>query len=156
ATPGRLHVSLARLALADGIPVLVEKPVAMTAAEAETLAPLAATSRGFLLPGHILRFSAIHRAFVDIARSPEIGPILSMTARRHRDDSHAARYADDPVLMTMIHDIDLALWITGAGVGDVLAFRRPEGQRRSETLMTAVGAAGAVWRLATAWTFPTS
>jgi predicted dehydrogenase len=57
-------------------------------------------------------------------------------------------------LMTMIHDIDLALWITAAGIDDVLALRRPAGAQRSETLMTARGTHGVVWRLSTAWTFP--
>jgi predicted dehydrogenase len=155
ATPGPTHAAIARHALALGIPVLVEKPVAMNAAEAKPLAMAAAASGSFVLPGHILRFSAAHRRLVVIARSDAVGPILSVTARRHRDDSHARRYADDPVLMTMVHDIDLALWLTGTIPGAVLATRRPAGISRSETLMTGTSASGAVWRLATAWTFPT-
>ena len=154
ATPGSTHVALAVHALDLGMPVVVEKPVAVNRAEAASLIEAEARSSGFVLPGHILRFSEPHRQFVEIAQSDEIGPILSVTARRHRDDSHALRYSDDPVLMTMIHDIDLALWITGAGVEDVLAFRRPSGAQRSETLMTARGTRGGVWRLSTAWTFP--
>ena len=154
ATPGATHVPLARHALGLGIPVLVEKPVALTAAEAGLLVEAERQSGAFVLPGHILRFSEPYRQLVEIARSPEIGRILSVTARRHRDDSHAVRYREDPVLMTMIHDIDLAIWITGAAAGDVVASRRPVGTSRSETLMTGTGAGGAVWRLSTAWTFP--
>ena len=154
ATPGSTHVGLAVHALELGMPVLVEKPVAVSRAEAASLLDAEAGSSAFVLPGHILRFSEPHRQLVAIAQSDEVGPILSVTARRHRDDSHAVRYSDDPVLMTMIHDIDLALWITGAGIEDVLALRRPAGGQRSETLMTAQGAHGAVWRLSTAWTFP--
>ena len=38
-----------------------------------------------------------------------------MNSRRYRDDSHAVRYPDDdPVLMTLIHDIDIAQWVTGS------------------------------------------
>jgi predicted dehydrogenase len=155
ATPGQTHLALARHALGLGVPVLVEKPVAMTAAEAAALAAAEAASAGFVLPGHILRFSDPHRQFAAIVRSDEIGPILSLTARRYRDDSHAARYPDiDPVLMTMIHDIDLAVWLTGAGAGEVSAMRRPTRAQRSATVLTARGATGAVWQLATAWTFP--
>jgi predicted dehydrogenase len=92
---------------------------------------------------------------VEIAHSDAIGPILSVASRRHRDDSHAARYADiDPVLMTMIHDIDLAVWITGATVNEVFALRRPVGKQRSDTVMVAGNSKGAIWRLHTAWTFP--
>jgi predicted dehydrogenase len=155
ATPGPAHLSLARHALELGIPVLVEKPVAMSAAEAALLAEAEARSRAFVLPGHILRFSAPHRRLVEIARSAAIGPIVSVTARRHRDDSHAHCYAEDPVLMTMVHDIDLALWITGTVPDEVLAYRRPAGVQRSETLMMGARTGGAVWRLTTAWTFPT-
>ncbi len=156
ATPGPTHVTLARYALAAGIPVLVEKPVAMTAAEASVLVEAEKhSSGGFIVPGHVLRFSESHRRMVDIARSTEVGPILSVTARRHRDDSHAVRYTEDPVLMTMIHDIDLALWISGASPQTVLAYRRPSGTSRSITLATMSKDAGPVWQLETAWTFPT-
>jgi len=115
-----------------------------------------ATGSAFILPGHVLRFSEAHRHFVAIARSNEVGPILSVTARRHRDDDHARRYVEDPVLMTMVHDIDLAIWLTGSGTGatNVLACRRPPGTSRSETLATVELGSEAVWRLATAWTFP--
>lgn len=156
ATPGPTHVGLAGHALGLGIPVLVEKPVAMSSAEASALADAASSSAAFVLPGHVLRFSEPHRQLVAIARSEEIGPILSVTARRHRDESHAVRYAEDPVLMTMIHDIDLAMCITGRGAGpaQVFATRRPPDTARSETLATVAFGSGAVWRLATAWTFP--
>lgn len=154
ATPGSTHAALASHALGLDISVLVEKPVATTAAQAASLGEAEARSKGFVLPGHILRFSEPHRRFVEIAQSDGIGTLLSVTARRHRDVGHAVRYREDPVLMTMIHDIDLALWITGAGIEDVLALRNPAGASRSETIMTARGVRGAVWRLATAWTFP--
>ena len=154
-TPGHTHVALASRALALGIAVLVEKPVALTVAGAKSLASAEAASTRFVLPGHILRFSDSHRRFVAIARSDAVGPILSVTARRHRDDSHAVRYPDiDPVLMTMIHDIDLAVWITGATAAEVFAVRRPEGKLRSDTFMVATDSKGAMWRLQTAWTFP--
>jgi predicted dehydrogenase len=155
ATPGDTHVALATCALALGISVLVEKPVAPTMAQADLLARAERASEAFALPGHILRFSEPHRTFVQIARSDEIGPILSVTARRHRDDSHALRYPDiDPMLMTMIHDIDLAVWITEAKAVEVFAIRSPTGLQRSQTFVTARDSKGAAWHLATAWTFP--
>lgn len=157
ATPGPTHVAIAANALEHGIPVLVEKPVAMTVADAAALADVNTATGGLVLPGHVLRFSEPHRRFVAIAHSDAIGPILSVTARRHRDDDHARRYREDPVLMTMIHDIDLALWITGtrSDAVRVLATRRPSGTSRSETLATIEHGSGPVWRLATAWTFTT-
>ncbi len=155
ATPGHTHLALAKAAAMRGIPVLVEKPVAMTAAEAALLAEADAKGPGFVLPGHVLRFSQPHRMIADIVTSGAIGRVLSFSSRRQRDDSHALRYRDiDPILMTMIHDTDLALWMTGASVSEVLAQRNPEFEQRSHTLMTARGLSGASWALTTAWTFP--
>ena len=154
ATPGSSHFALATHALALHIAVLVEKPVAVTAAQSRGIAEAEARSGAFVLPGHILRFSEPYRQFVELAGSKAVGTILSVTARRHRDEDHASRYSDDPVLMTMIHDIDLALWITGAGVTDVCALRQPADTPRSETIMLARGSNGAAWQLSAAWTFP--
>ncbi len=156
ATPGKTHVPLARQALALGIPALVEKPMAMTAADAAGLVEADAKSPAFILPGHVLRFSQPHRAIADIVKSGAIGRVVSLSARRYRDDSHALRYTDvDPIMMTMIHDIDLALWLTGASVSEVFAQRTPANERhRSHTLVSARGRNGASWSVATAWTFP--
>ncbi|WP_119269195.1 Gfo/Idh/MocA family protein [Taklimakanibacter deserti] len=154
ATPGQTHVPIAKQALERGIPVLVEKPMAMTAAEAATLVEREALSQAFILPGHVLRFSKPHRLIADIVGSGGIGRLLSLTARRYRDDSHALRYPDiDPIMMTMIHDIDLALWMAGAPVHEVLALRNPAHEQRAQTVVTARDRNGAAWTLATAWTF---
>ncbi len=158
ATPGATHVALARMALALGLPVLLEKPVGLSAADADALivAEAGAPDGAFVLPGHILRFSAPYRQVAAIVRSGEIGAVLSVTARNHRDESHAVRYPDiDPVLMTMVHDIDMALWITGGDIETAFAVRRPRATARSETLVTATDSTGAMWHFSNAWTYPT-
>lgn len=157
ATPGHTHVAIATAALERHIPVLLEKPVGLNAADADALIVAEARSEAFVLPGHILRFSSPYRRAVAIARSGELGAVLSVTGRNHRDDSHAVRYPDiDPVLMTMVHDIDLTLWITGGELQSVLALRRPRDTFRSETLITGWDSAGAMWHISNAWTVPTT
>lgn len=157
ATPGHTHVAIATAALDRDIPVLLEKPVGLTAADADALIAAEARSNAFVLPGHILRFSSPYRRTVAIAQSGELGAILSVTGRNHRDDTHAVRYPDiDPVLMTMVHDIDLTLWITGGELQSVLALRRPRDTFRSETLITGWDTAGAMWHISNAWTVPTT
>jgi predicted dehydrogenase len=105
--------------------------------------------------GHVLRFSRDHRVLVEMLRAGAVGDVLYINSRRYRDDSHAARYPDvDPILMTLIHDIDLAQWITGAGFDSVLALRSGGPGFRSITAVSATATTGAICELRTAWTFP--
>ena len=60
---------------------------------------------------------------------------------------------DDPVLMTMIHDIDLAQWVTGSDFRSVVARRSAGAGFRSMTTACAVTASGVICDLRTAWTF---
>jgi predicted dehydrogenase len=155
ATPAAAHEGITLDALARGLPVLVEKPVAPDPATARRLRDAAASSRGFLQPGHILRFSAPHRQLAGILRSGEIGDLVHVGSRRYRDAAHADRYPDvDPVLMTMIHDIDLALWFDGRVPVSARANRGPPGSGRSMTDAWLTGAAGTSWHLSTAWLHP--
>lgn len=155
ATPAAVHEPLAIEALRRNIPVLVEKPVADTAEAAARLCTAAASSRAFLQPGHILRFSTGHQALLGILRDGEVGSLLRFSSRRYRDASHAARYRDiDPVLMTLIHDIDLALWFDGSDVAKVHAHRGPSGQAASLTTVHVEANSGAQWQLSTAWLHP--
>ena len=124
ATPAASHVEICARALGRNLCVLLEKPVAPSAASAAPLLAAASVSKGFVLPGHVLRFSRDHARLVDIVRSGRIGEVIYLNSRRYRDDSHAVRYPHaDPVLMTLIHDIDLALWVAGSDFRSVLARR---------------------------------
>lgn len=155
ATPADAHAPLALAALENAIPVLVEKPVAPDTATMRKLCDAAKASRAFLLPGHILRFSAGHRQLRDVLAGGLIGSLLQFTSRRYRDRSHADRYTDiDSVLMTMIHDIDLALWFGNETARLTSAVRRPAGTSRSLTTACLEAASGAMWRLSTAWLHP--
>ena len=129
ATPAASHVEICVRALARNLCVLMEKPVAPSAADgAPLLHGRGARAPAFVLPGHVLRFSKDHVRLVEIVRSGRIGKVIYVNSRRYRDDSHALRYPDaDPVLMTLIHDIDLAQWVTGSAFRSVLA-RRSGGQ----------------------------
>jgi predicted dehydrogenase len=153
ATPAASHAAITLQAIAKRLGVLLEKPVTPGPAEAEGLAKAAADAGTLVLPGHVLRFSRDHRKLVEIAASGILGRILYIRSRRYRDDTHAARYRDtDPVLMTMIHDIDLALWIAGSPFRSARAWRSGGGFR-SLTTATAVTESGAICELQTAWTF---
>ena len=154
ASPSATHVEVAMLAIARGLGVLVEKPVAPNAALAARIAEAAERKGGFVLPGHVLRFSKDHQRLVDIVRSGQIGALRYVNSRRYRDDTHAVRYRDvDPVLMTMIHDIDLALWIAGSPFRMVRARRAGDDPFRSLTVASVATESGVICDLRTTWTF---
>ena len=69
ATPAASHVELCLRALGRNLAVLLEKPVAPSASQAAPLLAAARNSEGFVLPGHVLRFSQDHARMVGIVRS---------------------------------------------------------------------------------------
>ena len=156
ASPAATHAELCEAAIARGLAVLLEKPVSPNAARAALLWETAKKRDAFVLPGHVLRFSRDHRRLVEIAQSGQIGAIRYVNSRRYRDDSHAVRYRDvDPVLMTLIHDIDLAQWIAQSPFRSVYARRSGSDPFRSLTAANAATESGIICDLRTAWTFAT-
>lgn len=78
ATPPAFHVEQARLALAHGKPVLVEKPFAMNAAEAEALL---AEARAAGVPIFEAMHSRHHALWTLVGRLlPRLGPIMALDA----------------------------------------------------------------------------
>jgi predicted dehydrogenase len=154
ATPAVSHVEVSVRALNRNLCVLLEKPVAPSGSAAVPLLEAARDSAGFIMPAHVLRFSQDHIRMVETVRSGRIGEVLYVNSRRYRDDSHAVRYPnDDPVLMTMIHDIDIAQWVTGSDFHSIVA-RRSEGVGyRSMTAVSATSATGVICDLRSTWTF---
>lgn len=155
ATPARSHAGITLRAIAGRISVLLEKPVTMDAAEALHLAKAAVDAGVLVLPGHVLRFSRDHQTLAEITASGAIGRVLYISSRRYRDEAHVLRYPDiDPVLMTMIHDIDLVSWIARSPFRTVRAWRSGAEGACSLTAASAVTDSGVICDLRTAWTFP--
>jgi predicted dehydrogenase len=133
-TSGAAHLESTLAALSAGASVLLEKPVVTTAAEGATLRAAVDAAPGFVMPAHILRFAAPYRELRHRLGSGAIGPARALSFRRHRTLDHDTRFADvHPVLMTMIHDLDLALWLTGATPARVTA-RQVEVAGRAQPL----------------------
>lgn len=103
AAPAEAHYALALRALEAGRHVLVEKPMAATLDQADALAA-AAVARGVILQvGHLLRFSAEHKAISSRMQRP-----LYIEATRIAP--YKPRGTDVSVILDlMIHDLDLVL-----------------------------------------------
>lgn len=148
------HMELARYAALRGCRVLLEKPVATSAAQ---LADLPAAAAELILPGHVLRFDPVHRRLHEHVSAGAIGRVTAISASRNRASWHVNRYPDShPALLTAVHDIDLAVWITGSTATSVSALQvDAAGTGRSDVVFAQITAAdGSIWSIRTAWTLP--
>jgi predicted dehydrogenase len=101
--PTSAHYSVASQALAQGLDVLLEKPIAVTLAEADALVAQAAACGRILQVGLLERFNPA----VTAAQSLVNGP---MFFEAHRLSVFHRRALDvDVVLDLMIHDLDIVL-----------------------------------------------
>ncbi len=102
AAPAAAHVEIGLRALGRNLCVLLEKPVAPSSTAAAPLLAAARSSAGFVLPGHVLRFSKDHLRLVEIVRSGRIGKahlceFATLPGRQSRDPiSQRRSRADDP------------------------------------------------------------
>lgn len=82
ATPVSTHYDLVRRALETGKHVLVEKPLATTIEQAESLGELAAANRLTLMVGHTFVFSPPVRKVKQLVDDGQVGPIYYIETTR--------------------------------------------------------------------------
>lgn len=112
AVPTRLHHQVGQDCLQAGVHTLIEKPIAASIAEAESLVNAAAESNCILQVGHIERFNP---AFQELAKVLKAEELLALEA--HRMSPYSDRANDVSVVLDlMIHDIDLLLELAGSSV----------------------------------------
>jgi virulence factor len=112
AVPTRLHYAVGINCLLAGIHVLMEKPIAASISEAESLVNAAAESQCILQVGHIERFSP---AFQELSKVLKTEEVLALEA--HRMNPYSDRANDVSVVLDlMIHDIDLLLELAASPV----------------------------------------
>ena len=113
AAPAEAHYALAMQVMAEGRHVLIEKPIAATLAQADVLAAEAAARGVVLQVGHLLRYSAEHRAI-----SARITRPLYIEAARIAP--YKPRGTDVSVILDlMIHDLDLVLALVNSPIESV-------------------------------------
>ena len=119
AVPTELHLDIALPFLSEGVPVLVEKPMARTLAEADALIEAAAKTGVVLAVGHTERFNPAVAAARPLLSDPRFIEV-------HRLGTFAARSLDiDVVFDLMIHDLDVVLSLVGAEVDAIEAVGVP-------------------------------
>jgi predicted dehydrogenase len=109
-TPTPSHHAIATAFLDAGAHVLLEKPMTVTAAEAESLIEIARRKKLVLQVGHLERFNAAVQALQPILRVPRFIESARLAPFKVRGTEV------DVVLDLMIHDIDLILSIVRSPV----------------------------------------
>lgn len=110
ATPTETHCEIACAFLEKGVHALVEKPIALSLAEADQMITAAADSGAKLMVGQLERFNPAM-----VALRPHITKPLYFEI--HRVSPFPNRSLDvDVVLDVMIHDLDAVQWLVGEDV----------------------------------------
>jgi predicted dehydrogenase len=119
AVPTPAHFKVGVQALDRGVPVLMEKPLAATLAEADSLIAAAERKQVQLQVGHIERYNRALRAAEPYLDGPRYIESLRLAPFQPRGTDVAV------VLDLMIHDLDLVLHLTGSTATEVRASGLP-------------------------------
>ncbi|PSL21373.1 Gfo/Idh/MocA family protein [Shimia abyssi] len=146
ATPTPLHVEQGLTCIAHGCPVLIEKPIAVSADEARSLTDAAEAATVPLLVGHHRRHNGMVRAAKQAIMDGAIGDIRSVQATCwfYKPDYYfeaapwRTRKGAGPISVNLVHDIDLLRHFCGE-VKHVQAVAAPSRRGfENEDLATAI------------------
>ena len=113
ATPNSLHVPQALQCLAQGLPTLLEKPIAPTLVEALKLLEAVETQQGIILIGHHRAHSPIMAKAREVIASGQLGKLVAVmgSATFYKPDSYfedgpwRREPGGGPLLLNMIHEV---------------------------------------------------
>lgn len=121
ATPTTLHVDQGLCCIKHGIPTLVEKPLAVSAAEGERLVNQAEEAGVPILVGHHRRYNPLIEKAHSLIKSGAIGEVRSVqaTAWFYKPDDYfevapwRTQKGAGPISVNLVHDIDLIRHLCG-------------------------------------------
>jgi len=120
ATPNQTHVAVAIDCIERGVAALVEKPVADTVAGAQRLVDAQARTGVAVLVGHHRRHNPISRRAREIVQSGRLGRLVTASAMAiflkpdaYFEAAWRRQAGGGPVLINLIHDIDLLRFLMG-------------------------------------------
>ncbi|HEX5177720.1 MAG TPA: Gfo/Idh/MocA family oxidoreductase [Gemmatimonadaceae bacterium] len=113
--PTPAHHAVAKQALARGVHVLIEKPIATTLDEADDLLATARSTKALVQTGHVERFNRAIRAALPHIAEPRFVESNRLAPFNPRGSDVAV------VLDLMIHDIDLVRTLVGGQVTELAA-----------------------------------
>jgi predicted dehydrogenase len=119
ATPVATHYELTRRALEAGKHVFVEKPPALSGAEADELAAIAEERGLVLLPGHLLLYHPAVAKLKELIESGELGDVRYLYG--NRQNLGQIRKDENALWSLGVHDLSVILHLIGEEPSEVLA-----------------------------------
>lgn len=120
AVPNAMHTDVALAAMAAGLPVLVEKPLAESLEAGQRIVHESAETGVPVLVGHQRRYApdiAAAKAFIDEGGVGEVVSVSILSTWRKNEEYFQAPWRTapgaGPVLINLIHDIDAIRYLVG-------------------------------------------
>jgi UDP-N-acetylglucosamine 3-dehydrogenase len=118
--PTKMHTQVVLDALDKGAHILVEKPIADTAENAELMIGAAKKAGKILMVGHIERFNPAVIKLKEIIDSGTLGKIVSISTKRV--GPYNPRIRDVGVILDIgVHDVDVISYLYGKKISSVYA-----------------------------------
>jgi len=156
--PDRQHEEAAIAAATAGKSILLEKPLAHTAAAAHRIVTALEANGARLMVGHILRFDPRYVQVYNASAPERIGKPIHLRAKRNGTRSTAKRLGEaTSILFYMgVHDIDAMQWIARSKICRVYAQKREVLENGNEDVLYAVVnfKNGAIGTLDYSWAWP--
>jgi len=151
------HIEPVLASLDAGKHVLVEKPMAISAADASRMVEHAAKAGVHLMVCHSLRFDLRFAALRQAVADGAVGEVLHLYARRNAPQIAVERVVGRFPLAFWLapHDIDMMLWTVGSPVHKVMAYSKAGGKERQDFIIAVFTFAnGAIGVLESSWGTP--
>ena len=128
AAPDRFHAALTRACIAAGKPVLCEKPLALSAAEAREIVDAeVAFGRRLVQVGLMREYDPAH------LRVKQLGKVLAFRGVHINGGTLSWRTVEDVITNSAVHDLHSARWLMGKEVVRVYASYVPYSPDRPDT-----------------------
>jgi len=124
--PDNAHLEAVREAMSHNVHILLEKPIAKTLEDGQTILSLLDGYDKTFLVGHLLRYDPRFYALKESISSGELGDIIHINLRRNSPIVGPRRYigASNLSMHVMIHDIDYVNWFLNCRAVKVYAKSR--------------------------------
>ena len=120
ATPDATHADLTLACIGAGKPVLCEKPMATSAADANhILQAEQAEGRRLVQVGFMREYDRAHKELVSVLASGDIGAALRFRGIHMNPRRGFDKPVEDTILNSLIHDIHSARWMMGEEISRV-------------------------------------